>query len=251
MSDPTRPNNKPMKRQTMKRSISLLAAVFWGTAAALAAESSSYSVTVDFPYVSKYVFRGLAVARDSLQPSVEVNAGDFYCGVWANTPLVNPHDPTGAAKMELDVYGGYNLKLSDTLKADFGLTYYYYPQANKNLTRSHTVEGSLGLNWTVGGFTPSIYAYYDFTLKSWAYQGSVGYSLPLKKIGASLDLSATLGRVSPDGGGDYTYWSFGATVPFKLSETAKLNVGLTYTTNDLDGADDPGLWATVGVTVGF
>ena len=105
--------------------------------------------------------------------------------------------------------------------------------------------------WTLGGFTPSTYAYYDFKLKAWTFQGSLGYSVPLKDIGTSLDLNGTIGTVQTDGGDDYSYYSVGVTVPFKLSETAKFNLGVTYTTNNLAGAKDPGLWFTAGLTVGF
>ena len=235
----------------MKRTIALVAALLAGASAPLVAQSSSYSVTMDFPYVSKYVFRGTQVAKSSFQPSVEATVGNFYAGLWVNSPIVNPHDATGAAKKEIDVYAGYNLKISDTLKADIGFTYYYYPQANKHLTREYTYESSFGLNWTLGGFTPSTYAYYDFKLKAWTFQGSLGYSVPLKDIGTSLDLNGTIGTVQTDGGDDYSYYSVGVTVPFKLSETAKFNLGVTYTTNNLAGAKDPGLWFTAGLTVGF
>jgi uncharacterized protein (TIGR02001 family) len=233
----------------MKKTLPLIAALLTSGLAALSAQAGDYSVTVDFPYATKYVFRGQEIARSALQPSVEVTANSFYAGVWTNTPLVDPHDPTGAARQELDLYGGYNLKLSDSLKLETGLTFYYYPQAVARLTREHTTEASLGLNWTVGGFTPAVFAYYDFSLKNWTVQGSLGYSVPLKNLGASLDLNSAVGYVDPDVGASYTYYSLGLSVPVKLSDAIKFSVGVSYTGNDLKGLKNPGFLGTAGFTL--
>jgi uncharacterized protein (TIGR02001 family) len=70
----------------------------------------SYSVTVDFPYASKYVFRGIEYAKDSIQPSIEVASGNFYAGVWTNQPVTNNSDN------EFDFYAGYGIPLNDKWK---------------------------------------------------------------------------------------------------------------------------------------
>jgi len=68
---------------------------------------------------------------------------------------------------------------------------------------------------------------------------------------ATFSLLGTIGNVSPDAGDDYTYYGLGATVPYKLSDTATLTVGLQYATHDMDLVDDSHFWGTVGVTVVF
>ena len=103
----------------MKKTFALCAALA-ACATAFAADDavqteSSYSITVDFPYVTKYVFRGVELSRDSLQPSVELAYGDFYAGVWNNTPLRNEHD--GDASQEIDLYLGYAPQLTVPLRA--------------------------------------------------------------------------------------------------------------------------------------
>lgn len=231
----------------MKKTIALCAALVVG-GAAFAQEESAYAVTVDFPYVSKYVFRGVQIARDSLQPSIEVSSGDFYAGVWSNVPLRNEHD--GDASKEFDVYVGYTPKLTENLSADLGLTYYWYPWINLP-SSDHSIEFAAGLNYTAGNLTPALYVYRDFHLNTTTVQTSVGYSLPLKDWGTSLDLSAAIGAVMPTFGEDYCYYSAGVNVPVKLSDAVKLNFGVTYTENDLDGAKDPGLWVTIGATARF
>ena len=79
----------------MKKIVLILAAVAASLslrAEEAAAPASSYSVTVDFPYATKYVFRGAQYAKQSLQPSVEVATGSFAFGIWTNQPITDNTD---------------------------------------------------------------------------------------------------------------------------------------------------------------
>ena len=49
---------------------------------AFAGDDLSVSVSTD--YVSKYVFRGVALAGGAFQPGAEVSVGNFTAGVWAS-----------------------------------------------------------------------------------------------------------------------------------------------------------------------
>lgn len=231
----------------MKKTIALCAALIV-SGAAIAQKESTYAVTVDFPYVSKYVFRGVELARDSFQPSVELSTGDLYLGVWGNLPGHKEND-MGLSK-EVDLYVGYTPKLTEKISADIGLTYYWYPRYSGS-GPDDSMEVFAGLNTTVGNFTPSGYIYRDIDLDVTTLQASVGYSIPLQGLGTSLDLSATFGGVIPDDGESYCYYAGGVNVPVKLSDMVKLNFGLSYTENDLDDGEDPGLWATFGVSATF
>jgi len=236
----------------MKKVSLLLAALVTGAtlsaqdpAPAPAAAAPSYSVTVDFPYASKYVFRGVQYAEDSFQPSVKLTSGSFYLGLWTNQPITSNIDN------EIDVYGGYGFKLSDTWSLDVGATLYYYPELDDSTGLDNTTfEGYVGVTGTFGSFTTGLYAFQDFTLENFTIQATVGYSVPLSDK-ASFSLLGTIGNVSPDAGDDYTYYGIGATVPYKLSDTATFTVGVQYATHDIDGLDDSHFWGTVGVTVVF
>ncbi|MBL9190793.1 MAG: hypothetical protein JNJ82_00465 [Opitutaceae bacterium] len=229
----------------MKKTALILALLATGLGLNAQESKLSYSVTVDFPYASKYVFRGIEYAKDSIQPSIEVASGNFYAGVWTNQPVTNNSDN------EFDFYAGYGIPLNDKWKLDVGATLYYYPEADTSSFDEQTFEGFIGLTGTVSGFTPGIYAYYDFDLKAFTVQGSVGYSISLESAGTSLDFTVTLGNVSPDVGDDYIYYGIGVNLPYKLTEKATFAVGAQYASNDLDGADDNHLWFTAGLTVGF
>lgn len=208
---------------------------------------SSYSITVDFPYVSKYTFRGVEMAKDSIQPSIEVAVSDAYIGVWTNQPVTRNIDN------EFDFYAGYKFLLNDQWNVDVGTTLYYYPELE---TKGHdvnntTIESYVGVNGDIAGVKPGAYVYYDWTLETWTAQGQVGYSIPLKDVGVSLDLSANAGRVFVDAGEDYNYWALGTQANYALSEKATVYAGVSYTSNDLEN-EKGNYWVfTVGLSIGI
>jgi len=231
----------------MKKISLLIAAIAFG-AALNAAETpkSSFSVTVDFPYTTNYVFRGQELAKDSLQPSVYVNYTDFYAGVWTNQPLKRSVDD------EIDYNVGYKYSLNDQWNLDAGITLYTYPETPSSPGfHKETYEGYLGWVGSIKGFTPGVYAYYDFTLKNTTIQGQVGYSIPVPKAGVSLDFSANIGRVFPDVGTCYNYVSLGLNVPFQINEKATLYTGVTYNNHDVVGLPRDIVAFKVGATVAF
>jgi uncharacterized protein (TIGR02001 family) len=207
----------------MKKTILALAALVAGvSASAQEATKSDLSVTLDVTYVSNYVFRGGLLAEDSIQPSVEATYGNFYAGVWYSD------DINANATSETDLYVGYNLAINETFSADFGATRYLYD----GQSGLDTTEVYAGIKANVL-LSPSAYYYYDFDREVSSYIGSIGHSLPIAKLGVSVDLSATFGYVQiPGNGQDYSYWGFGAAVPYKLSETAKLTGAVNYTHAD-------------------
>lgn len=232
----------------MKKTALLLAALAGLTAQAQEA-NSSYSLTLDFPYTTKYVFRGQELAHDSIQPSVEFASGDFYAGIWTSMPLEKIDD----ASKEVDFYAGYGIPLSDVWKLDVGATLYYYPEAAGLGNQNTTTEAFVGITGEVSGFSPSVYAYYDFTLDAFTAQASVGYSIPFEMIGSSIDLAATLGSVLNDDSAneDYCYYGAGLSIPYKLAENATLTVGGQWATSDKGGSEDDEFWGTAGVSIGF
>ena len=136
----------------MKKLILILAAAAAGLSLrAEEAAASSYSVTVDFPYASKYVFRGVQYAKQSLQPSVEVATGNFTIGIWTNQPITDNTDN------ELDFYAGFGIPLNDAWKVDAGVCLYYYPELDTGGgADSTTWEPYFGLVGSVGGLSPGV-----------------------------------------------------------------------------------------------
>lgn len=230
----------------MKKTALILAALLTGASvnADEAAPASSYSVTVDLPYATKYVFRGVSYADDSLQPSVKVTTGDFYAGIWANAPLDKGFE------LEIDYYAGYGVKLNDGWSLDVGATLYSYPGLDGVGVDKTTFEPYAGFNGSFGGMTSATYFYYDTTLDVFTIQQTVGYSIPVDEK-TSVNFAATLGHANPDAGSGYTYYGAGLTVPYKLSDKLTLTLGAQYASHDLDGVEDGHFWGTLGLTYAF
>ncbi len=213
-------------------------------------QKSAYSVTTDFTYTSRYVFRGIENTTSAFQPSVELSAGDAYIGVWTNQPV------TRKQSNEVDVYGGYQFRANENLSFEAVGSYYYYPEARSGELHD-SYEGGLGASYEVSGITTSVYGYYDFRLQATTLQGSIGYSYPLKNLGTSLDFSANYGTVfAKNWGGtraDESYNYFGADVslPYHLSEKASVVVAAHYAGNDEIDLPSDRFWYSVGVSVGF
>lgn len=238
-----------------KTSLALAALVAGVSAQAQDAEGSALSVTVDVTYVSDYVFRATQLGNASIQPSVEAAYGDFYAGAWHTSELSN----TTANATETDLYAGYGFAVSDIISLDAGVTRYTY-------------EGGSGIDSTevfVGAtadvlLSPSLYAYYDFDLENTTLEASIGYSFPIEAINASLDLSGKVGYVDlgdkdtrSASESDYTYFVAGVAIPYALSETATLTVGVDYIYNSEDtisgfsGADEDAVVGKAGISIGF
>lgn len=224
----------------MKKTALLIAALAIGAGSVRAQD---YSITLDFPYVSKYVFRGIELAKESIQPSVEFASGDFYAGIWSNQPVTKRIDN------EFNFYAGYGVALSDTWSLDFGATYFYYPET-PSTTFEDQFEPFIGIAGDIGGFSTAFYLYYETEYELLTYQGSLGYSIPLSDA-VSLDLSASLGYQDAPGNASYTYWDLGASFGYAINDTASAYLGVTYASNDLAGADDDFIWVTTGITIGF
>ena len=81
-------------------------------------EGGGVTLSPAMDIVSTYVWRGTSYAGPSLQPSVELNAGNFAVGVWGSQGF--------DGFQEMDAYIGYSFDFGFSL----GVTDYYYPPAD-------------------------------------------------------------------------------------------------------------------------
>ena len=233
----------------MKKLIAIMA--FAGVVSANAQSIDDLTISGSFDFESEYVFRGQDIADSSFQPSVELGysiwGGDSYLGVWSSTEVSNA-DST--ARNEVDFYIGYAATLEDyypelPLVADFGFTYYYYPDGD-NVDRSREIYFGLAASGVI--LEPALYYYYDFDLEQSLVELSVGHSFGLVDyldVNASLELGAYAGVVSADdlnaGQGaserenGYTYAGITADVVYVLSDTSSASVGARWAVNN-DGS---------------
>ncbi len=249
----------------MKKSAIIIAALLVGASVRAdepAAPKLDYSVTTSFSYTTEYVFRGIKNTSDAFQPSVEVDSNNFDLGVWTSQPI------TGDQQNEIDIYGGYKYAVTKELSLQAVATYYWYPEFSR--TRANAIDGAretfepgVGATYTIAGFSPSVFYYHDFMLRSDTEQAALGYALPLADIGTELDFSVYAGTSSasdltPDYPGphvreSYNYYGADVSLPYKLAASTTLTLGGHYAGNAdaMVGTPRNHGWFSIAVTAGF
>jgi hypothetical protein len=250
----------------MRTTLSIIALALAATTLG-AQQATEWTGSADIRYTGKYVFRGAQKSGQALQANVEFNPiGDgFYVGGWFNQPFDSKYDN------EFDLFGGYRYDLHG-VKLDAGLTGFFYPQADNNVT-DYSYEISLGASYNLGslwealdGLGVSGYTYYDIRLETLTFELSSGYRFPfqLERFKASADASVFVGYsdaddYSPDQPGASvkdTWFYYGATLSTTvwfnetLSATAGVQYGTANNRSDLTagGHDRTNkLWGFVGI----
>ena len=183
------------------------------------------------------MFRGVRLSGPSFEPSVEFDSGSLAVGVWASFPM----DKTvpGQSDPEYDVYGSYTITLNDAASIVPGFTWYNYPRADKSLGfYKMTFEPNIAFNYTVGGFKLTPKLYYDFVLKGPTAELTGAFAVPLKDAGTELDFTATVGtfkwteafeNTTPSVKNWGNYWLVGVAMPFQVTKSSKLTIGIAYT----------------------
>ena len=233
---------------SLKKTLTLAAVgSLFGAGSALAVD---FSINTTFAYESEYVFRGIQLADESFQPSVEAAIDSAYIGIWTNLPI----DDIDDVGNEIDFYGGYGFDLYEGISLDLGATVYYYPENTDPTLDDSTFEAFVGFSFDVL-LEPGLYLYWDFDLDTFTIEASGSYSYDLADAGfdkASLDLSAYLGSVSPDVGDSYVYVGGGVDLSYAFSDNASGAIGLRISNNDFGfGVKDSNFWFGVSFSAGF
>ena len=238
----------------MKKLLLGSATLLIAATAAMPVQAQDVSVSTSIDYVTEYVFRGVTLESAAIQPGVEVALGDFSAGVWTSTGLGSK---SLADTDEVDFYAGYSFGLSEALSASVGGTWYHYPDAQD------TFEASAGLSLDTT-LSPSVTAYYDFTLEGFTLEGGISHSLPVGE-NVSLDLGLTAGLVTAENDVGWEYANASAAFGYSFTDDVSAYVGANYTASS---SDDEGLgldfdkiiqgrpqsdllWFGVGVAAGF
>ncbi len=242
--------------------LTLAAALLCATAMAPAAyaEDAELSVSTGVDFVSQYVFRGVSLADDAVQPYVEASYGNFTVGGWFSTGIGANSIVAGD---EFDLYAGYSVPLDSSISLDLGATYYHYPQGGDFFETKNGGAGSYEVSAAVGfgevPLAPTVAAYYDFTLEAFTLEGGVGHSVEIGDA-QSLDLGLTVGLVDGDGF-SYEYGQASAAVSHAFTDDVSAYIGANFALNSEDALDfdsiingDPKgsmFWLGTGISAGF
>lgn len=194
--------------------------------ASLAASSGiaqDFTASVSTGYETDYVFRGIQIAEESMQASVDASYGDAYFGLWALQALDQDYDYN-----EVNAYAGYGIALDDTYRLDFGATGYFYPEDD---FADDTYEAFVSLSADLWDLTPTASVYYDFELESWTLEASATYTWAFDERNA-IETGASVGWVEEEGDSDYAYLMFAADYVYSFSEAASISVGGRFGGND-------------------
>lgn len=240
----------------------LAAALLCATAIAPAAyaEDAELSVSTGVDFVSQYVFRGVSLADDAVQPYVEASYGNFTVGGWFSTAI---GANSVAAGDEFDLYVGYSVPLDSSISLDLGATYYHYPQGGDFFETEDGGAGSYEVSAAVGfgdvPLAPTVAAYYDFTLEAFTLEGGIGHSVAIGES-QSLDLGLSVGLVDGDGF-SYEYGQASAAVSHAFTDDVSAYFGANFALNSEDALDfdstlngDPKgsmFWLGTGISAGF
>lgn len=207
-------------------------AILAALSAPVTAQAGDVDWSIGTDFVTEYVFRGVSLGGNSVQPYVEVSKGNFTAGAWFSTQVGSGSELSAD---EVDFYAGYSVPLDGSISLDLGATYYHYPQTGALFATDNGAAGTYEVSASVGfdaPFAPSISAYYDLTIEAFTLEGAVGHSAPLGDK-QSADFGLTVGLVDGDGF-SYEWATASAAVSHAITDAASIYLGANFTLNSDD-----------------
>ncbi len=199
------------------------------------ATADDASITITADYVSEYVFRGVTLAGEAIQPAVEANYGPWTLGVWSSFAIGGESE---AFADEIDFYIGYGWELGDIGAGEVGATLYHFPQSggvfDVGAAEAGTVElfGSLDFDMFLA---PNLSAFYDIHLETVTLEATLSQTI-LNIDPFSLEVSANVGGVEASGQSslDYAYGKLSTTLYLDVTDKAAIYAGASYGASSAD-----------------
>ena len=168
-------------------------AIVLGSINAWATEEAGPSASADIAVLSKYVWRGFELSKNSIviQPSTTLSYKGFSFNLWGNLDTdVYGSDPSEGQFNETDMTLSYDKSFGIV---NVGLGYIYY--GLDGVDDSQELYLSLGLDTLL---SPSLTIYREIAhLPSWYVSFGISHSIELPKD-ISLDISGTVGYYYSD-----------------------------------------------------
>jgi hypothetical protein len=221
-------------------SMALLAILCTGIAASTAwAEEEKPTADLSVSALSKYVWRGFELSKDSivLQPSMTVGYKGFGFNLWGNLDtdqheFVAVENENSSSWTETDMTLSYDASCSF---ADYGVGYIYY--AVEGYPNTQEIYASATLKTLL---SPSLTIYRDYdALPGWYLTVGISHSFAINEQ-LSLDLGAKIGYLYADDASSYAEqnkdangeWIDQSTVPnadaFRDFHDGQLSASMTF-----------------------
>ena len=222
------------------------------------------SGSIELAYNSKYVWRGLALAQESVfQPSVSLSYRELTGSIWGNMDFTDENENSGEFN-EIDYSMDYSGSW-ERIGYSFGVIHYRFP----NTDFEATTEFYAGVSGDVL-LSPSLTLYQDVDQSEGLYlQLGIGHSFEdvysfSETVKMSVDLSGTLGYGSTKHNEAYyghdeaelTDATMQVALPVTLGHGLTLSPSINYSTLISDeirevNSEDDNLWAGVALTWEF
>ncbi|MCM8529518.1 MAG: hypothetical protein NE330_00015 [Lentisphaeraceae bacterium] len=232
----------------MKKALALLFVSAFALTSFAQEDEKAWSISLDQGFSDKYIWRGTRLNDEGVNQGaldVSYEAGDLGTvgvNVWYNLDLDSENDEAGDFT-EVD-YTLYWEKSFDALTLGAGFIYYDFSEVNNGSTREVYVSASYDTF-----LAPSVTVYYDFEDVDGFYVDlSIGHTVDLGFLDATLDLGASIGYADDDqasayyGGAEsgFSNYLLSVGVNFPLLENVTLTPSVAYY-GLLDSADDQDL----------
>lgn len=201
--------------------------------AAPAEDKPTATITTDF--LNQYIFRGIALSRDSLviQPSFTATYKGFSVNVWGNLDTnqaseLHPN-PGKASWNETDLTLSYTHTICGDLSGTAGYVYY----GTQDFTQ--TMEGFMGLSYALPwDITVGVLAYREFWhAPGWWVELDVSKNFKLPWYGMNIDTGLSLGYL------DRSFTDFSNLEAGQLSAALNIPVGKYFTVSPKIGVAFP------------
>ena len=187
----------------------------------LGAQDGELAVVGHAGLATGYVYHGVKRAATSWQVSLEGSRDQWRGNLWANLP-VHQAEPE-----ELQLTLGYDWPTVGPLAISVSGTHFWIINRADDGNSSHSVQPSISIIWnTQSAWRPGATFAYDLHTRTRTLEAYVGYDIPLKKLGAFLELRAFGGLVAarkgvPSASGSsirdsYLYYGADFCLPYRI-----------------------------------
>lgn len=197
------------------------------------ADDNNLSMSATSDYVSEYVFRGVTLAGDAIQPGISVTYDDFTIGVWGSVPTGNEAE---AFPDEINIYAFKEWDFGESIDLRLGGTIFHYPESGDlfefDNDLANTIEGFIGIDFDLP-LNPGATGYYDVDLERFTLELDFGHVITVADL-FYIEPGLTLGISDATDNLDYHWATPFLEVGIDVSESASLYVRASHSSSSAD-----------------